>query len=42
MPLNNKNEVASENLKMSISKYQNMMDSHNDIMKNIVKEEILS
>lgn len=27
---------------MTIQKYQNLMDSNNDVMKNIVKEEILS
>lgn len=27
---------------MSIAKYQNLIDSNNDTMKNIVKEEILS
>jgi hypothetical protein len=33
-----KNEHASENLKMSIAKYQNLMDSNNEVMKNIVRE----
>lgn len=39
---NHKLDLASDNLKMTISKYQNLMDSNNDVMKNVVREEILS
>jgi hypothetical protein len=27
-----------DNLKASLTKYENLMDSNNDVMKNIVKE----
>lgn len=39
---NHKLDLASDNLRMTISKYQNLMESNNDVMKNVVREEILS